>query len=654
RTGMTGTKGSCRNYVETVWTDMIPAGVREQLRHERSRIDRSDNGKCVHELFELQAQKTPGAVVMRCGDRELTYGELNARSNQLGRFLRARGVGPEVVVGVAMQRSLETIVVLYGILKAGGAYVVIDPLHPPVRIKDIIMQSGISLAIAGSDDRRVLSSAGLEIIDLDEAESSIRRESDRGIISGATADNLAYITFTSGSSGKPKGVMGIHRSITNGFTCAYFERGRDGETCCLMAPLGFAASVFTMLLPPCWGIPVVVIPEGRERDPWYVARAIEQFRVTSTVMVPSFFRQLAALEKEARRSLKSVKTLALSGSAVTPDCIGAVKRIMPDAYLTVSYSSSEAGGVVTAEGMDVCSLSEKVRFGRIVPNTRVYILDETMHPAMGGREGEIYIAADHISRGYSGDPVLTAESFLPDPFAPVPGRRCYRTGDRGRFLPDGRVELLGRCDNQVKIRGFRIELDDIQSALSCCPHVGEAAVISRMVAEEQRLVAYLTPKAGNAASVTAIRRYLRQRLPEYMIPGTFVFVDRFPLTPHGKVDVHSLPEPDGQRPPLECPNEPPRNALETALSDLWKSLLGLDQIGIHDDFLDLGGDSITAAQAVFQLKERYGVDVPVVNFFDYMTIADLAAEISTAAPWLLQVTSAGSAPDYLMGREING
>jgi amino acid adenylation domain-containing protein len=641
-TDMFGTKGVCLEYIANAWSDMIPLSVRSTMRTGRNPTILCQDQQCVHQLFERQAAKTPDEVVMTCEDRTLTYDELNRGANQLGHYLQRQGIGPEEIVGVVMERSLEAVIVLYGILKTGGAYVAIDPHYPESRIMDIIMQTGISLIIARKEHASMMDAAGIEVIDYDAAPSLLQKESVCNILSGVTLDNLAYVTFTSGTGGKPKGIMGTHRSIVNGFAHAYFERDREGETCCLMAPLSFAASVFTMLLPPCWQIPVVVIPEGLEREPWYVAQAIAKHRVTSMVMVPSLFRQLIGLGVEGGRCLQSVRTLALSGSAVTTDLIAAFRNILPNAKMTVSYSSSEAGGVVTAEMMPAQSLSEKVAIGRVVPNTRLYILDDDMNPVEPDDAGEVYIASPHLSRGYAGRPALTAEFFLPNPFTQIPGERFFRTGDRARFHPDGRVELLGRCDNLVKIRGFRVELEEIGSAISMCPDVKEATVVTRMFGQEQRLVAYLVTGGGTDMNVTRIRRHLSLRLPEYMIPSTFVFLDRFPLNSHGKLDYRALPEPDGQRPPLDFPCEHPVGPIETALCNIWKNLLGLDQIGIHDDFLDLGGDSIIAAQAVMRIKELYRVEIPIPLFFECPTVVELANEISRSCELPCQPDVIGS------------
>jgi surfactin family lipopeptide synthetase A len=608
--------------------NIFESGELYQILNEWNDTYRGYETKCVHELFEEEASRTPNAIALIYQDDTITYAGLNSRANQLAHYLRRQGVGLEVLVGVMLGRSIQSAIALLAVLKTGGAYVAIDASLPLARIKEVIKQAKLSLIIANQEWQTRLALRSLEIIDLDKESLNIQRENIENISSRVAPDNAAYVTFTSGSTGMPKGVVGIHRSITNGLTHAYFERDREGEVSCLLAPLSFAASVAPLLLPPCWGIPVVIMPEGQEKDPQVVSKTIERWKITSIIMNPTLFRQVLSLNSEALVRLKSIRTLALTGSAVTPDLIDAFKRIMPNAKLLIAYSASEFGGAATTKVITAENASEEALIGRAVPNVQVYILDRFMNPVPPGGVGEVYVAAAHLARGYLNQPDLTGERFLSNPFSVSPRERIFRTGDLARYHPNGGVELIGRNDDQVKIRGFRVELGEVEEALVGHPAVNEAAVTTSELEKDRRLIAYLAMPAGMMVSVTDLRRYLQQRLPEYMIPSSFVFLDHLPLTLNGKVDRNALPPPDTSRPVLESQYEESRNPVEAALSEIWIRVLGLEQIGIHDDFLDLGGDSLMAAQIVSSIRTRFGVEVPLPMFFEWLTISDLAAEIS--------------------------
>jgi amino acid adenylation domain-containing protein len=581
--------------------------------------------KCVHELFEIRTIQTPEEIAYFYDDQTITYSELNVRANRLARYLRRKGVQPEVLVGIVMGRSIDACITLLAIMKAGGAYVALNPSYPSLWMKEILDQANLSLLIidAGISDK--IPSGSAEIIEFGKAIREASSEDASNFPSGATPDTIAYISFTSGSTGKPKGVMGIHRSITNGLTHAFFHKDQPNEVCCLWAPLSFGASIFPLLLPLCWGIPVVIIPEGFEKDPVYFAGVIEKRRITCFALVATLFRQLLA---QPAQLLKSLRIVALSGEAVTPDLIEEFKTVLPHAMLTVSYSFSELGGVATFNVMQASMLSEYVLLGMPAPNTSVYLLDKAMNPVPPGAIGEIYVSARHLSRGYLGQPDLTTERFLKNPFSEDPELRLYKTGDEARLYPNGRIEILGRKDNQVKIRGFRVSLAEIESAISKFPGVRETAVSTYERSDQQRLAAYIVMKGEQKTNVSEVRGFLQQLLPDYMIPSAFVFLQNMPISANGKLDRAALPLPDETRPTLQNQYESPNSQIEAALVEMWKSVLELQEIGVNDDFLDLGGDSVTAAQIVSRIHEAFDVQIPLIRFFEWLTISDLATEIT--------------------------
>jgi amino acid adenylation domain-containing protein len=445
-----------------------------------------------------------------------------------------------------------------------------------------------------------------------------------------TVDNAAYVLFTSGSTGKPKGVVGIHRSISYlyGFGRFGYATESEPDVCCLNAPLGFLGAMSGLLLPLCCGLPVIIIPNGQEKDPQALASIIHKTGITNFTMVPALLKQLSTLGEKAKSLLKTVKRVGVSGSALDRDTITAFRKIMPQATLAVGYASTELGTVVFGHLVDLKNDGKKgpVPLGRTGPNTRAYILDRYMNHVPIGAPGELYIAADHIARGYAGQPELTADRFLPDPF--VPGKRLFRTGDIMRFRFDGEVEYLGRSDNQVKVRGFRVELGEIESSLAACSGVNDAVVVKNEQGKSQRLVAYIVKKPGTDLSIATLREHLQRRLPWYMIPSAFFFLKQLPLTTNGKIDRYALSLESLERPELETVYTPPTAGIETELIKIWQTVLGIEHIGIHDEFLEIGGESILAAVIAEKIHERFSVEIPLPLFFSNLTVAALASEIS--------------------------
>jgi amino acid adenylation domain-containing protein len=590
--------------------------------------------RCIHHFFEDQVARMPNAVALRFEDKTLSYHELNVRANTLARRLRDLGAQPEVVIGIGMERSLQAAVCILAVLKSGAAYTVIAPDSPPARIKDIVSLSNAKIVLASAEYESRFQNINAKVIAVDVLSDASECQSfPENIDSGVTVENAVYVLFTSGSTGKPKGVIGIHRSIAHlyGFGKANYTTGPEQKVCCLNAPLGFLGAVAGLLMPLSFGLPVVIVPDGQEKDPHALANIIHETGITNITMVPTVLKQLATLGAGVKNKLKTIHRVGLSGSVLDKDAIEVFRKLMPQAKLVAGYVSTEIGSVALGHFVDLKRDGRKgpVPLGRPGPCVRVYILDTHMNPVPVGVPGELYIAADHIARGYAGQPELTDERFLPDPFAETPGKRFFRTGDIARFRSDGSVEYLGRIDNQVKVRGFRVELSEIESVLAAYSGVAEAVVVLNEQQNSQRLVAYVVKKPGAKLGPDVLREYLLQRLPEYMIPSAFIFLDQMPLNANGKVDRYVLSQERLERPELENTYAPPKDELQAELAEIWQTVLGVPHVGINDEFLEIGGESLLAAIIAQRISERFSVEIPLLLFFSDLTIASLAAEISS-------------------------
>ncbi|MEH2238954.1 amino acid adenylation domain-containing protein [Nostoc sp.] len=597
--------------------------------------------KCIHQLFEEQAQKTPDNIAVVFEDEQLTYAQLNSKVNQLAHHLQQQGVKAEVVVGLCTERSLEMMIGLLGILKAGGAYLPLDPTLPQASLNlhwqniqtDIILTQQRWLDILPTDAAKVIC--------LDTDWEVIAQNKDENPSSKATPENLVYVLFTSGSTGKPKGVAIAHQQLLN-YVNAIIDRlnlpaGVNFATVStLAADLGNTV-IFPAL---CTGGCLHLISYQRATDSAALAEYCDKHPIDCLKIVPSHLASLLA--SSWAKLILPRQRLILGGEVASWQLIEQIQQYAPDCLIFNHYGPTEACvGVCTLEivpGQVERHLAATVPLGRSIANTQVYILEEHHKLAPIGVKGEIYIGGAGLARCYLNQPDQTALKFIPHPYSDVPGARLYKTGDLGRYLPNRTIEFLGRIDNQVKIRGFRIELGEIEAVLCQHQSVREAVVVARQNQSgdaygglrQRRLVAYVVrdvetvsqyPKLGD------LRSFLQERLPDYMLPSAFVMLKALPLTPNGKVDRNSLPAPEQVQQELEQTFLPPRNPIEQVLADIWAECLDVERVGIHDNFFDLGGHSLLATQVIYKMREAFQINLPLRSLFDAPTVAGIAERI---------------------------
>jgi surfactin family lipopeptide synthetase C len=603
---------------------LLDATERHQLLNEWNATRTEFPHGCLHELFEAQVERTPDAIALVFEEQQLTYRQLNDRANRLAHHLQGCGVEAETLVGILCERSIEMIVAVLGTLKAGGAYVPLDPAYPQHRLSFMMKDAAVRVLLTQTRLRESLPEQqlgdGYEVISLDAEWEQIAQQSSDNLASHVSPENLAYVIYTSGSTGTPKGVLVSHRGIGN-LAAAQIDAFEVNPASRVLqfAATSFDASVSEIAMALLSGATLCLAPqESMLPGPALTATMREQ--VISVVTLPPTV--LAALPAD---EFPSLRTLILAGEA----CTGELVKIWSEGRRLINaYGPTE--GTVCAT-IAVCrDDDERPPIGRPMRNVEVYLLDEQMRPVPVGVAGEIYIGGVGLARGYKNRPDLTAESFIPNFLSDEPGARLYRTGDLGRWLPDGEIEYLGRTDHQVKVRGFRIELGEIEAALLSHEAVKEALALVREEASgEKRLIAYVVAeREQEAATVSELRRHLRERVPEYMVPSVFVVLDKFPLSPNGKVDRRALPEPDNARPALEQAFVAPRSQIEQRIARVWEKVLGIERVGAHDNFFDLGGHSLQMVRVQDKLREEFAQKLSIVELFQYPTIGALASHIA--------------------------
>lgn len=585
----------------------------------------------IHQLFEEQVERAGDPCAIVYEGQSLTYAALNDRANQLARFLREKGVAPDTLVGICVERSLEMVVGLLGILKAGGAYVPLDPSYPSERLSYMLEDAAPKIVLTQERLRSRLPGSNSAVIALDSGWSEISRQ-DRGNLSpqavGLRSNHLAYVIYTSGSTGRPKGAMNEHRAVVNRIAWMQEEYHLGAHDRVLQkTPFSFDVSVWEFFWTLMSGARLIVArPEGH-RDPAYLQDLIEQTGVSTLHFVPSMLQ--AFLQQHGPGRCPSLRHIVCSGEELSPALQNSCLAAIPQARLSNLYGPTECAVDVTSWECVADAGCRRVPIGRPIANTRIYILDERLEPVPVGAEGEIFIGGVAVGRGYWNRPELTAERFVVDPFHPGPEARMYKTGDLGRWRPDGAVEYLGRNDHQVKIRGFRIELGEIEAQLARHADVAQAVVLARENAQgEKSLVAYFVPRDFTMPPpLEQLRSHLSAVLPDHMVPGAFVPLREFPISPNGKLDRKALPAPDSAS-FLRRPYQAPQGPVEEALAGIWQALLGAERIGRDENFFELGGHSLLALGLRSRIQDRLGIEIPLSALIEAPTIERLARRIT--------------------------
>ncbi len=547
--------------------------------------------KCAHVLFEEHAAMSPDLPALIFESRRICYRELNLLANRFARRLQTLGVERDSRVGISLVSSPEAVAALLAVFKVGGAFVPLDPGEAPARLAYVIENARLRTVVT-SDTFCINLPSG----DCENPSASV------------TLDDAACVLYTSGSTGRPKGVVRTHRGIVS--RLAWTVACSDDIFLHNM-PLGAGASEERLFLPLMQGLPLVMMPEEHFNDMNRLAVVVEGTGVTNLTLAPVSLRRLLDLGPRTVQRLRNLRTLAVGGGELSGDLIERFRSALPGTQLINAYGSTESGSVVRGGPSTI---------GRPVTNVKVLILDQDMQTVANGEVGELYIGAPSIAREYLFQPELTAERFVT-----IHAERLYRTGDLGRYLPNGEIEFHGRTDRQVKIRGFRVELREVEVALEKHPEIREAAVVRAQKSEpDARLIAYFATKTGAGVTIGQVRAHLQQLLPDHMIPALFVQLPHLPRTHGNKVDMQSLPTPDATRPLLDVAYEAPRNATEEAIAGIWESVLEMKGIGVRDNFVELGGDSLGAARVSVEIIERFDVEIPPDFLFDPGTVAAVA------------------------------
>ncbi|MCB9450594.1 MAG: amino acid adenylation domain-containing protein [Anaerolineaceae bacterium] len=577
----------------------------------------------LQQLFEAQVERTPDAVALISGDGRLSYRDLNAKANQLAHHLRSLGVQAETLVGVSMERSPELVMALLAILKAGGVYVPLDPHYPQERLSFIIEDTGLEVILTQAVVAANLPENRTKVISVDTAWPADQPTANLSI--PAQIDDLAYVIYTSGSTGRPKGVMALHRGAVNRLTWMWrtFPFG-VGEVNSQKTSLNFVDAVWENFGALLQGVPTVIISDDVVKDAPALVKTLAENHVTRLTLVPSLLRAL--LDSGHIQDLHSLTHWITSGEVLPVELVQRFREALPDCRLINLYGSSEVAADVTCFDTRDYDNQASVPVGKPIANTQIYLLDAQMQPVPLGVAGEIHVGGAGLARGYLNRPELTDQKFVANPFSTDANARLYKTGDQGRYLPDGAIAYGGRVDYQVKLRGFRIELGEIEAVLTQVPGVRQALVILREdTPGDPRLVAYAVGEDVPAPGV--LRTHLKTILPDYMIPSAFIVLEALPLTPNGKVDRLALPVPEAVRRGSDATIVSPRTPVEQSIAAVWSEVLGVERIGVHDDFFDLGGHSLKATQVAGRLQDIFGVAVPVRLLLDHPTIAGLAAVV---------------------------
>ncbi|WP_333377629.1 amino acid adenylation domain-containing protein [Microcoleus sp. B4-D4] len=610
------------------------------------------HNKCVHQLFETQVERTPDAVAVIFEGEQLTYRELNQRANQLAHHLRSLGVVPDTVVGICLERSLEMAIGLLGILKAGAAYLPLDPAYPQERIAYMLENAGVPVVLTQANLLPPLLEYGIPAICLDRGWKSIAQRPQDNPTTAVLPDHLAYVIYTSGSTGKPKGVAMSHRPLVNLIDWQLQNFAFPATKTLQFAPISFDVSFQECFSSWCSGGTLVLISDMIRKDAVALLQLLQDEAIERLFLPFIALQHLAEVAEERGTVPHSLREIMTAGEQlqISRAIVNWFSQLK-DCTLHNQYGPSESHVVTvfTLTGLPE-NWPKLPSIGRPIANAQIHILDSQLQPVPIGILGEIYIGGVSLANGYINRPDLTSQRFIASPSLnsnellvlnseleensqfTIQNSKLYKTGDLARYLPDGNIEYMGRMDDQVKIRGFRIELGEIETALGQHPNVlGVVVIVREDIPGDKRLVAYIVVSKELAYSANELRHFLQEKLPEYMIPNAFVFLEALPLTPSGKVNRRILPAPEGNREELETAFIAPRTPVEEKLAEIWKKILGIDRVGVYDRFFDLGGHSLKVTQLMFKVKDAFQVEVSLRQFFEVPTIAGIADAIALAS-----------------------
>ncbi len=612
---------------------------------------------CIHELFQKQVDAAPEAIALVSENQQLTYRELNRRANKLANYLRSLGVGPDCLVGLCMERSIEMMVGILGILKAGGAYVPLDPRYPKDRLAFMLNDARATVLLTQQRLLSALPESYVRIVCLDVEPPELKKASEENVINIMTPDHLAYVMYTSGSTGLPKGVCVPHRGVVRLVKNTNYLTFSPSDVFLQFAPVAFDASTFEIWGPLLNGARLVVFSDQLSSFD-DLKNVLEHEGVTTLWLTAGLFHQIV---EDNIHALKPLKRLLAGGDVLSPTHVRKTMEALTDCQVINGYGPTESTTFSSCYTIPRSrQIKDTIPIGKPISNTQIYILDRHMNPVPIGIPGELYVGGDGLARGYLNAPDLTAQKFIVHSFAKEAGGRLYKTGDQGRWLQDGNIEFLGRIDHQVKIRGFRVEPGEIEAVLGKHPGIRENLIISREDSfGNKRLVAYFVPRMQPGPSTADLRNFLSDQVPEYMMPSTFVSMESFPLTPNGKVDRRALPSPEQRVPELQESYVAPRNEMETQLARMWSEILGIQRIGVQDNFFELGGHSLLAVRLITQIKKRLNQYLPLTALFKAPTIEQLVRLLDrdeAASSWscIVNIQPEGSKPPIFWIHTLGG
>ena len=610
---------------------LMTSEEREQLTEWNQTRSEYQREQCVHQLVELQAARQPNAVGVIDGEKQITYQELNHRANQLAHYLKRHGVGLETRVGVLMERSADWIVALLAILKAGGVYVPLDGNYPTQRLGFMLEDAGVKLLLTEDAQPELSAEGQAKVVYLDREWDLFAGESGENPENISEADNLAYLMYTSGSTGLPKGVGVTHRAINRLVRNTNYVKLDENDRMAQASNASFDAATFEIWGALLNGSRLVILDKETALSPAELRQQLVDQQISTMFLTTALFNQLGQSTPDL---FASVRQMLFGGDAAD---IQSVRRVLEHGrpeHLINGYGPTEGTTFTTSyEPHEIQPEARAIPIGRAISNTEVWVLDRQAQMVPVGVAGELYIGGDGLARDYSGRPELTAEKFVPHPYSSEPGARLYRTGDLVRYQSDGNIEFFQRMDQQVKVRGFRVELGEIESLLNQYWAIVDSVVIAgKDRLGETRLIAYVVPEEGVEPTSSELWNFLQEKLPAYMLPSVFVTIAELPLTPNGKVDRKALPEPEQIGDEVSTNFIAPRTDMEEIVAEIWRETLGVTQVGVESNFFDLGGHSLLATRVMSQIRERCGVELPLRVLFESPTVAALARKLESAQP----------------------